>query len=805
MIREDLRAAVRHAVRRPLFTLGVTLALAVAIGAATTALGLARAVLWRPLPFGDAERLVFVWERTGRDGDLRPARVTAYRYAAWRDATDSPFSAIAMFGAAGFTLDTPAGAQSVRGVRVSAGYFKTLDIAPALGRTFVPADETPGNEFVVVLSHGFWREQLGGRPDVIGTPVLLSGDRYTVIGVMPPAVFPGWPVNPATVTIDPESQRFWVPIARTPDLDRGARAHVFGVVGRLAPGVTSAQARERLDRFTDSSAPDAHLTHVAPFRDQFVRDARTPLLILAGAALAVLLMACANLAALYVSSFEARRAEFSVRAAIGAGIGRLTRQVTLEALIPALAGGVGGLVIARAALASLPHLLPTTVPFLTVPRVDAPLAVTAGILAAIAAGITAAWPLTRIIGSAPAPRGVADRPRAAVTRVLVVTQVAVAMPLMMAAALLGQSLESIERQDPGFALDNVLIADVGIPSATPVDLPRLVAAEQALLDAVARAPRITAVAAAYDHPLEANWSESPTVLGDPTAPEDRREAQLRIVSPGYFEALEVAVLHGRAFTDRDALGAPGAAVVNEAFARELGGRVIGRRIQTGTPQGFYGNAAPREFAIVGIVANERFRGLEIPVEPAFYLSTRQFPQTGIVLLARTHGDPLATVADVRSALRSVNGAVTFSRPTTLEGILGTQMAPRRLTTSVTGGFAVAALALAVLGLYGLLAVLVASRRKEIGVRLALGATPGRVARGVLREAVVSTGAGAATGVVLALATGRVLTSLLVDVSVSDPLTIALVAAMLVGTSLAAALAPAIRAARIDPISALRAD
>jgi putative ABC transport system permease protein len=805
VIRIDLRAALRHARYRPVFAIAVVATLAAVIGATTTAVGLASAVLWRPLPFTDASRLVFVWEEVQTDADRHPARVTGARYAAWREASSGAFASLALFGAAGFSIDTPNGAVSVRGVRTSAGYFDTLGISAAIGRTFTPDDEVSGRERVVVLSHAFWRERFGGRADVLGEALMLSGQPFTVIGVMPPVVFPGWPVNPATVTIDPEMRQFWIPIARTPQLDQSSRAHVFGVVARLAPDITASQARDMLSRATDRSAPDAHGAHVSPLREQFVRDARTPLLALAGAALAILLIACANLASLYVTSFEARRVEFAIRAALGAGVGRLIRQVALEALVLSLLGGLLGIAAARIALAALPALLPATVPFLTKPGLELRVTAFAITLVAVAGIIMTAWPIHRLVSFAPAPRGRPVKARGAVYRLLVGSQISVAVALVAVAGLLSQSLQSVWGQDPGFDIANVFVADVGLPSAVPLDPRRVAVIEQALLEAVAKVPGVRAVATAYDHPLEANWSETPTVDGDAAAPDSRQQAELRIVSPGYFEALGVDIPQGRALTADDDLDARGAVVVNEAFARDLDGRGVGRRLRTGTPQFLYGDAAPRDFVIVGVSRNERFRGLEAPVQPAFYLSTRQFPQTSVSILARTARDPLGAAAAIRSAVRDTDHAITFNRATTMERILGEQLVTRRMTTAVIGGLAAAALAMAALGLYGLLAVLVAGRTREIGVRLALGASPRAIASTVVRESLQNTIAGLVIGVFLAVVAGHFVRSLLVGISPVDPWTLVTVAATLIGASLLAALWPAMQAARVDPVEALRAE
>lgn len=798
---DQCRSAARHARRRPAFTAAITGTIAIAIAAATTAAGLAAAVLWRELPFTHASRLVFVWEEVEQDGQPAPARVTGARHAAWRDA-GAGFESMALFGAAGFTLESDGTSTSIRGLRVSATYFETLGIEAALGRAFTPEDERPGGQRVVVLSHALWQERFGGREEAVGGTLRLSGEPYTVVGVMPPVVFPAWPVNPASVTLDAEFRQFWVPIARTQALDASARAHVFGVVARLARGVSPSEAADRLNVTSDPAAPDPHRARLAAFREQLTAGARAPLLSLTGAALAVLLIACTNLAALFISGFESRRGEMSVRIAIGATASRLAMQLALEALFLASAGALAGTALAGAALRAAPAFLPASFPLLREPAVDLPLVLFASGLAAGAAVMLAGWPVIRMMMAAPSPRGTAPSPRASAYRALIVSQVGVTMALVAAAGLLAQSRASVERQHPGFALERVLVADVGLPAPSPADGARLALAEQELLATVARSPGVRAAAAAYDHPLEANWSENPTILGDETAADQRQPVELRIVSPGYFEALEVELLDGRTLTARDALGRPGAVVVNEAFARQIGGRILGRRIRSGTPRFMYASA-PEEFEIVGIVSNERVRGLEQSARPAYYLSTRQFPQPTFSLLVRTAGDPLAAAADVRTAVRAVDPAITFDRVTTVERILSEQLLPRRVTTDIIGGFAVAALALAALGMYGLLSVLIGSRTRDIGVRLAIGASPAAIAREVLGYGLSTAAMGVLIGGGLALLAGRLVRGLLVDVTPQDPATLAAVAAVLLGIAACAGAAPARRAARIDPVTALR--
>ena len=800
---DDVRWALRYARRRPAFAIAVAATLSMTIGAATAAFGVATAVLWRPLPFTDASRLVFVWEEVERDSELHASRVTGSRYAAWRNA-DNGFASMSLFGAAGFTMDTPAGAISIRGVRVSGNYFDTLGLQPALGRTFTPADGSPGNHRVVILSHAFWRERLGGRPEAVGETLRLSGEPYTIVGVMPAVAFPAWPVNPAAVTLDPDSRQLWVPIPATPALDASSRAHVFGVLARLAPGVSAAEAIDRLNRTSHDAAPDAHRARLMPLREQLIADARTPIMVLGCATLALLLIACANLAALFAAAFEARRGELAVRAALGAAAPRLVRQLAIEAAVLVSCAAAGGLVIAQLALARVAQLSPASLPLLTRPAVDVRVVVFAIAAASVAVLLLAGWPAARMMTAAPMPRSVAAPPRQGIYRVLVVSQVAITVALATAAGLLTQSFQAVRRQHPGFTLDRVLLADVGLPATPTGAAQTITTTEQRLLAAIARLPHVRGVAAAYDHPLEANWSEVPVVVGDVT-PEDRRQqAELRIVSPGYFEALGVELLQGRQLTDQDDIGARGAAVVNEAFARTIGGHTLGRRIRSGTPRLLYRDA-PEEFEIVGVVNNERFHGLDAPAQPAFYLSTRQFPQTTFVVLVRTAGEPLAFVAQVRSAVRSVDAAITFDRPTSLDRVLGDQLMARRVTTHLVGGFAMAAVALAALGIFGLLAMSVGSRTREIGVRVAVGASPVSIARRVVIDSLQHVGVGIVLGCALALSAGHLLQGLLVGVSARDPVTLGAVMLVLIISALAAAFVPARRAARIDPIAALRAE
>ncbi len=804
----DVRWAFRHAVRRPLFAAAVVGTLTLGIAATTIAYGLATSVLWRPLPFRDADRLVFVWEAADRDGQRGVFRVTSGRFAEWRERAQS-FTSLALFAAAGFSVDGADGVTPVRGVRVSAAFFDTLGVLPVLGRTFTSADEVPGQHQVLILSHTFWQQRLGGRADVLGTSVRLNGLPYTVVGVMPPVVFPGWPSNPATVSVDASLRQLFVPIARTPQLDANTRSHVYGVVARLGPGISPDHATGELTRMATPSAADAHGGAVTPMREQFVRDARLPLLALIGAAAALLLVACANLAALQISRFEGRRGELSVRAAIGATAVRLASQLAAESLLLAAAGGAAGLVVARYALAVLPERLPPTLPFLTPVSVDVRVAIVAALIAIGSGLMIAAWPVGHLLRSGPAPRGVAGRARSSIFRVLVVAQVSVTIALVVSAALLVQSLWSVRSEDPGFRVDGVVAADIGLPAGlnTPA---RIVAFEDRVRQSLEGRAGIRAVALAYDHPFEANWTDAFRLDGANAGADAEilGQAQLRIVSSSYFDALGVEVLAGRGFSDDDGPDRPGVAVVNEAFVLEHGSPVVGRRLRSAAPQMTWGASAPAEFEILGVVENERFRGLELPSEPAVYLSTRQFAQAAFALListTRTASDPRAVAREVRAGVHAIEPGAAVGSPVLLAAILADQLVARRVTADVIGGFAGSALALAALGVYAVLSMLVASRTREIGVRLALGASPGGIFRRIVAESVRNAAPGLVAGVLLAFAAGRLLESFLVGVTSRDPLTLILVTATMLGAAVLAALIPAMRAARIDPAVALRGE
>jgi putative ABC transport system permease protein len=420
-----------------------------------------------------------------------------------------------------------------------------------------------------------------------------------------------------------------------------------------------------------------------------------------------------------------------------------------------------------------------------------------------------AWPLAHARTSAsPAPRGNTPLARSLVFRGLVVAQIALAMALVAVAALLQRSLNTVRAQDAGFTIERVLVGNVTLAGTAYRDPAGMVAGERRLASELAAIPGATAVAFSYDHPLEANWSDSFVMSGSAAAGDDiRGSAELRIVSPAYFATMQVEVLDGRGLTEQDDLGAAGAVVVNEAFARTVvDGPVLNRTLRSSSPRMNWNDPrVPTEFRIVGVVEDERFKGLEHPTAPAVYMSTRQFPQGQLVMLIKTAGDPGAIAGSARETVKRFDPQVPLGTLSPLTSILADQLVARRATTQVIDGFAAAGLGLAALGLYGLLALLVAGRMRETGIRLALGSSPAIEAARVLRACVISTIAGVVCGVGLALVAGRLVQGLLVGVSARDALTLAVVSATMMGVGVVSASLPAWRAAHVDPASVLRGE
>jgi predicted permease len=800
---QDMRGAWRQMKRRPGVTLAMMAILTLALTAAAVAFGVARGVLWRPLPFPEASRLVFVWERVEGDGTPGPARVTGRRFIDWRTRTSS-FTSMSAFGAASLQVEGPDGINNVRGVRVSASFLDTLGVVPALGRGFTPVDQAPGAPRVVILSNAYWRQRMAGRTDVIGQALRVPGASYTIVGVMPDIWMPAWPVNPAAVTLDPESRQLWVPMAPDTALAESGRSHVMGVVGRLKDGRTLEMAEQELERSRRPDDLDRHGAMVRPFRAQVTGPARGPLVTLIGAAFCVWLVACLNLAALQLATFERRREEFATRFALGAAPRRLAAQLWIESAALVAAASLAALAATAGVFSALPARLSAHVPFVALPTVDVNVVVMVTGLACMTVALLTLWPMRRVQGlkGLEQQRALTVNPR--VFRTLVVAQLAGTVALVVVSALLLRSFRVLQARDPGFDVRNVVAMDLGLPAARFAKPEPVTVFETALRDRLSAAPWADGAALAYDHPLEANWLDNVTIIGGPegSAGDAAAQSQLRIVSPTYFRTLGVRVVEGRAFEDHEGLSSAGVVMVNEAFMRRTP-LTLGRRLRVSAPRFNWGAGVPEEFAIVGVVEDERFRGLEADVEPAVYVSTRQFPLSNFVLLVRASTARSDFGHALRALVRQVEPSVSLTAVTTMQDVQADQQLTRTLTTDLVGGFAGLSLLLASVGLHGLLTLIVTGRRREIGIRLALGASRGTVAGLVIRESVRPMLIGVLAGLLLAQLAGDSVRALLVDITASDPWSLAGVTIFMLIVGVAAAAVPARQATRVDPARTLR--
>jgi predicted permease len=793
----DFRDAARRFRTRPALALGSIVMLTAAVAASAVAFGVGRAVLWRPLPFPGEARLVFVWERGG--APATPMRVTAARFADWTERTTA-FDSLAAFGAGAFQVEHADGIATIRGVRVTAGFFDTLGITPAIGRGFTPSDHAPGAARVVLLSREYWRRYRGADIKVVGQTMRIGGELFTIVGVLPEVWLPAWPVNPATVTLDADARQLWLPIP-LPDPTR--RAHVLGVIGRLADGRTPQSAEEDLQALADPAHPDPHGAAVRPLRDQVAGGSRQSLLVLLTAALSVWLVSCLNLAALRLADFEQRRADFATRLALGATVSRVSIAVCVEAAILTGVAATGAVAVTHAVLQALPARLSAQVPFVTAPRVDTTVLVFVSVLAAVAVVLMSAWPLARLRGirGLAAPRRVTAS--SAAFRGLVVAQLAGTVVLVATSAVLVRSSWAVQDRETGFDMRDVWIANVSLPPARYATPASLVAFEDLLLSRTDASAWSGGLALAYDHPLEANWIDAVTLVGDAqqSGGDGQLAAQLRIVSPSYFEVMRVETVEGRTFGVESGSGEAGVVVVNEAFFRQWQAGV-GRHVRLSSPRATWGTAAPATFAVVGVVEDERTTGREGAPEPAVYVSTRQFPQSELSVIGRrAPGRPDAPAA-LRAAVREAEPQASLGSVEALERIDADQRLPRTVTTDLVTAFAGVALVLAALGLHSLLSLVVASRRREIGIRLALGATRGGVASLVVRDSLRAVGLGLVAGLVLAQLADEGTRALLVDGGGTDVILLVGIVVLMLGLAAVTAALPARRASRVDPAETL---
>ena len=816
-LRHDLRFALRGLLRRPGFTAVVVLTLALGIGANSAIFSVVNGVLLRPLPYDRPAEVATIW--VSWPGNPQ-GELSQPEYWDLREQNRS-FTRLAAYADGSLTLTGSGDPERLRAGFVSADALPLLGVAPARGRAFSPDDDRPGAPVVVLIGDGLWRRRFGADPGVVGRTVILDDAPATIVGVMAPGF--QLPTHYAG-----SGAEVWAPLQLDPAIDRSERGwHWVNVMARLRPGVDIATASQEvgaLARRMRETYPTEYKPSFGGFAviaaDDLVGEIRPAILVLLGAVGLLLLIACANVASLLLARAEARQREIAVRTALGAGTSNLVRQLLTESLVLALAGGIIGAVLADWGVRGLVAAAPPTLPRLDAVHTDGwvlgftlVVSTLTGILFGLVPAIQAARPdLT--VALAEGGRSGSSAGRQRFRRGLVVAQIALALMLVTSAGLLIRSFVRMRGVDPGFDPSHLLTAEVEL-SGVRYDTPAKVRAFYAgLVDRLDALPGVRSAAAARALPMTGRL-----VIGDwsfvvegrhanPPTPADRITADWQTLTPGYFETLRIPVLQGRAIEAEDRVGATPVIVINRSLANLAwpGEDPIGRRVLLGG-----GQVDSVWRTVVGIVGDVRHRGLTAAPRPEMYLPHAQFPMgTGtpertLRLVLRTQGDANALTGPLRATLAGLDPAVPLVDVQTMDQALGAWAAERRLTMILVAAFAALALTLGAVGVYGVMAHLVVQRTREIGIRIALGAVPREILGLVMRQGGWLAAAGVALGVVGALAAGRVLAGLLFQVTPTDPLTYAGTALALLGVAGVAALVPALRATRTDPVEALRSE
>jgi putative ABC transport system permease protein len=798
---QDLRYGARRLRRQPGFAAIAILTVALGIGANAAIFSVASGVLLRPLPYPNADRLVMVWMDNARL-KLRED------WHSWPEIDDyrkmsTSFEDIAVFNAMARTITGSGEPERVIGAHSSPNLFTVLGVQAAKGRTYTEAENTPASNGVIVLSHGFWQRQFGGRADALESTMQINGRAVRVIGVMPEGfAFP----NADTA--------FWMPTGPAEAQRTNRNSLWLQSIGRLKPGVSVATAQADLARINAGNAerfPDqrGYGVFVIDYLTQLVGSVRTAILILLGAVACVLLIACTNVANLLLARATVRDREMALRAAIGAGRSRLVRQMLTESVLLAGLGGLAGIGLAWLGLQALVAAAPADLPRLADIRLDRTvLAFTAGL--SLVTGL--------IFGLVPAIQvAIGDPNRAlreggrsatglghAIRRGLVVVEIGAAVVLLVGAGLMIRSFDAIQHVNLGFEPEDLVTGRVTTYGERYAQGPARALFLSQVLERAGTAPGVTGAAAIGSLFLGATPNSTIFCIeGRPDfAPEDRVEVPVDAVSPNYFSVMRIPLAKGRFFDTRDSAEAPPAVMINTTMANMFwpDADPIGRRIKYGT----LSSTGPW-MTIVGVVGDTRRTGFEAAVRPETYLPHAQSPAGSMLLVARASGDTGRAIGALREAARATDTAVPLQAPRTVDELVGGLTAQRRLNTLLLAIFGVVAAALAVIGVYGVLGYSVAERTREIGVRIALGASRGGILRLFLAEGMMLAGIGIAVGLGTALALSRAITSLLYQISAADPVTLAAIAALAAAAALAACVIPAVRAARLPPTHALRSE
>jgi putative ABC transport system permease protein len=801
---QDLRFAVRSLIRRPGFSMTAIVTLALGIGATTAIFSVVHAVIMRPLPFPEPQRIVQItnlWTKTG----LRGTTVSAPDFHDWK-AQSRSFEAMGYFTGGQTSVSLNGGADYAGVFRITPGFFEALGARAAIGRLLSDAEMAPGGPLAVVITDAFWRRQFNGDTSAIGTPIKFGDRIFTIAGVLEPRVR-----YPARADI-------YVPTWIRPETTSRS-AHNYQVIARLRKDVSREAAAAEMTaiaRRLEAQYPQSNsskLTEVVRLQEIVVGSTRGTLLTLLGAVALVLLIACANVANLLLARATSREREMVVRAAVGAVRGRLIRQLLTESAVLGLASALLGAWIARLGMLGLIALAPENLPRLDEIRVDLValwFAIALALVASCLFGLAPALQSSRVQlvdGLRQGGKGSSIGARTGWARnAFVVAEIALAVVLVVGAGLLARSLAAIAAVDMGFSPERLLVLRTSVPVRTFDDAPRATAFYRDLLPELRALPGVNAAAGVTSLPTQVGSNGGYWIEGGPSFQQlgiaRSPQAIFNVVTPEYFHTLGVPIRRGRDFTDGDTRDATKVAIINDALAKAsfAGEDPIGRRIQCGLD-------TPDFMTIVGVVGDVRTSGPQRPAQPEIFMPFQQHPgpATSMNIVARTElADPLLLADTMRRTIADRNPEVPV-RASTMDATLETASAAARFQTFLLVVFAGVALLLAVAGVYGVMAYTVSQRIPELGVRIALGATPEHIRRLILGQGAALAGAGLVLGMGLALVSGRVLRGFLFGVSATDPIVLASVVAAVALATLTACYIPVRRAIRVDPMVALRAE
>lgn len=807
-LRQDVTFAVRQLIAHPAFSLIAVLTLALGIGATTAIFSVVHAVVLRPLPVQAPEQIVSVfgvWD--GEDTGVAAAGYLGL------EAGQNVFSSLAAREYASVILSEGESAERTIGARVSASFFDLFGVAPAYGRVFEAEEDQPGREQVVVLSHRLWERRYGADPAILGRQIRLNEWPYAVIGIMP-----------RSFDFQTESEELWIPIAFSPERRVNYDSKPLDVIGRLREGATLEQATQAVKNVAlrlkqiepvQNSGLDFR---AEPFMDQFVGDYRARLFVLLGAVGMVLLIACGNVANLLLARGAARWREVAIRSALGAGRGRIVRQLLTESAVLSLVSAAVGLLLAGWGIKALVALVPPGVPRVEQTSLDGTVlafTLAVSVLSSFVFGLAPALRAARTDVSETLKEGgrgtAGTRGRDWLRSGLIAAEVALAVLLLVGAGLLIRSALELQRVRPGFNPEGVLSARLSLPPDEYAEPARILATMDRIVEEASQAPGVRSVALATPIPMGRGITSNGLLAeGKPFDPEYLVQSILNVVTPGYFQTMEIPIVRGRALLPSDRRGSQKVMVVNQTLAEALypGQDPIGKKVDCceKLPDG-----SPDYKIIVGVIADLRSFGLAGKIEPEFYLPAAQIPdvawnwtQRTFYLVARSEGEPEALIPTVRRVVAGIDPDVPVYQVSTMEDRMAGSLATARFNTLLLTLLGAIGLILSAVGIYGVIAYFVTQRTAEIGVRIALGATPLHIILLVLRQVALPVGAGVLLGLAASAAATRVLSAYLVGVEPTDPLTLATVVAVLAAAALLASFLPARRAASVPPTEALQA-